>query len=315
MNELILTGKGYLSNEAVNAKYNYSAGEIDLLVKILAILKRAKTPEEKQFLRLSYLQLMPSDSDSKRNYEYLRKYCRSLLSKPIEVFYPESNCWYLSAIISEVTIKKNEGLINLRINPKMGAILLDTTKQYTGFEIHSLLSLKSKHAKRLYLMCCQFRNTGVKFVNIDELKKLFCVGDQYEKPFDFIRRVLVPATQEITALTELHCTYTTVKAGRKIDQLCIEIKLNAAAAELTGNSSQIEYMIKCGLSDWQIENVLDVLTVQEIHPILYAMKINFQNIKNKGGYLVKVFEDHGVTMHKKINRQIAIDYDNTSARK
>lgn len=314
MNELLLTGRGYISNEAVNAKYNYTAGEIDLLIKIVSLLRRGKFDPANVVLKFTYSQLAPAEH-SGRAYEYIRKHCRGLLSKPIEVYLSEKQSYYLSAVISEVTIpKKSDSVILMRVNPTMCDILTDTARQYTSFEIHSLLNLQTKHAKRLYLMCSQFKNTGVKYVNIEELKKLLGVGDAYDKASDFIRRVIIPATTEISKKTELLCTFSTVKEGRHIDQLCINISLSKPAAELEGNTSQIEYMVRCGLSNWQIENVLDTLTVQDIHPILYYMKLHYTTIKNKGAYLVKMFEDNGVVMHRKLNKQLLIDHDYTEPR-
>lgn len=312
MNELILTGRGYISNEAVNAKYNYTAGEIDLLVKIITVLRRAKNDADRFTLKFSYSQLAPAES-SGRGYEYIRKHCRGLLAKPLEIYLTEKNSYYMSAVISEVTIpKKHDSLITMRVNPTMCELLTDTARSYTSFEIYSLLCLQTKHAKRLYLMCSQFKNTGVKYINLDELKKLLGVSDAYDKNGDFIRRVVIPATAEISKKTELKTTFTTVKTGRSIDQICIKIELSEQAATLEGNKSQIEYMIRCGLSDWQIENVLDTLTVQEIHPILYYMKLHYNTIKNKGAYLVKMFEDNGVYMAKRINQQLSIQYENNN---
>lgn len=318
MHELISDGRGYMSNEIVNAQYDYTPAEIDLFVKIMAKLKRAKTPAEKELIRLSYLELLP-DSDSNRNYEYLRKCFRGLLTKPIEVFYRESNEYYLSNVLADVTIKKNNGLILVRINPKMATILTDTGKQYTGYEIASLLSLKSKFSKRLYLMACQFRSTGIKFINIPDLKKSLKIGmGHYEDTHDFIRRVIIPSVQEITAKTELECTFEKIKAGRNIDQLCITVKLTTQAAEVWGNDKQIAYMLnRCKLAAWQVEQVCEAMRPDEIHPILLNVQKNIAHIKNPGAYLAKVFEDHGVIMHKKINRQIPINYEqpnNTAAR-
>jgi len=318
MNELLIEGRGYISNELVNAQYDYSAGEIDLLIKILAKLRRAKTDAEKQHLRLSKMELLPTDTDSKRGYEYLRKHFRGLQSKPLEVFYKETGQYYISNVISEATINTNQSMISVSITPKMVAILCDTNKQYTGYEIKSLLSLKSKHAKRLYLMCCQFRNTGIKYLNIPELKKSLRCVDQYDKTHDFLRRVIIPATQEITAKTELECTYSAIRTGKSIDQLCIEIKLNNAAAEVWGNDKQIEYMMRCKLANWQIEQVCEYLTPEEIHPILYGMKLNAAKIQNPGAYLATVFSDHGVPMARRINKQLSLyeqqQQNNTSVR-
>ncbi len=304
MHEL-LKSKLFVSNEAINAAYDYTALEINVMMQVLAAAARESDPAKKLSLRLTYAQLMPEAEGSA--YNELRQAFKGLLKKPYEIYYKETNQYFISNLITAVTINKNTGLILVDLHPKMYTIITEIKRNYTSFETRAILGLKSKYAKRLYLLASQFKNTGVRYVNLDELKKQLALSDKYPKINDLKKRVLEPAINEINAVSDLTVSYEFSKLGRKFNEITLLIKLNNEAAALVGNDKQIKFMQQCGLSAWQIENVLQTLPPGELHPILYNFNLNKDKIKNKGAYLAKILNEAGVPMAQKISKQLTIE--------
>ena len=304
MHEL-MKSKLFVSNEAINAAYDYTALEINVMMYILAAAAKENDPAKKLTLRLSYAQLMPEGEGSA--YNELRQAFKGLLKKPYEIYYKETNQYFISNLITAVTINKNQGLILVDLHPKMYGIITEIKRNYTSFETRAVLGLKSKYAKRLYLLASQFKNTGVRYVNLEELKKQLTISDKYPKINDLKKRVLEPAIKEINAISDILLTYELSKTGRKFEDITLLIKLNSEAAALVGNDKQVKFMEQCGLSKWQIENVLQTLSPQELHPVLYQFNLHKDKIKNKGAYLAKVLNEAGVPMAQKISKQLTID--------
>lgn len=304
MHEL-LAGKAYLSNEAVNANYDYTALEIDIMVKLIFLVTKERNPVKRQTVRMTYAQLMPEGANGS-DYGELRKAFTGLLKKPIEIFYPETKQYFISNFLSAVTIQKHSGVILVELHPKMIALICDIRREFTGLEIESILKLKSKYAKRVYILLCQFKATGVRYLNLDELRKLLKLGDKYEKIADLKKRVLDVALYEINRYTEIVAEYEGNKQSRRITDIVFLMKLKPASSETAGNENQRRYMEQCGVAAWMINNAVHTLQPDELHRILYHVNINQDKIKNKGAYIAKMLNEAGVNTRQKLHFQTAL---------
>jgi plasmid replication initiation protein len=293
-----------VSNEAINASYDYTANEIDLFIKIIAHISRETDPAKRAHLQLTYQQLAVDQSASHSNYDVLRAAFRGLLSKPIEIYYRETQNYFISALINAVDIQTRSSIIRIDIHPKMINIICDMRSQYTTMQLASVLGLKGKYSKRLYLLCCQFIGTGVRYCSYIELRKIFKIEKKYDDVSDFKKRVLDPAIKEISAVTEIDVKYENMRNGRRLDQFVLTVKLNTEATKVAGLDRQRQFMQNCGLSEWQIDNVCAIMAPEEIHRVLYEFSKIKPTIKNTGGYLVTTFANLGVTMNRKIGNQV-----------
>lgn len=314
MHELIDT-KLRVSNESVNATYDYSASEINLFIKIVAAI--SKEPENKRTsLQMTYNQLTSNPLEAHSNYDEIRRAFRGLLSKPIEIYFNETGRYFISNLITAVDIQRRSSLIRVDVHPQMIAVICDVRARYTTLQMASVLGLSGKYSKRLYMLCCQFINTGVRYCSYSELRKIFKVGDKYDDVSDFKKRVLDPAIKEVSAVTEIEVKYNGQRNGRRLEQFILEVKLNEPAVKVQGLERQRQFMELCGLAPWQIENVVATMAPDELHRTLYEFNLIKQDVKNKGAYLARTFENLGVPMSKKISQQLnllnAIKYNETN---
>lgn len=305
MHELIKTDKGYVSNEAINASYDYTSAEIDLMVNIIQAIKPEKNNNTFSVIKLKIGQLIEHlNEDSRSAYDTIRRAIIGLQRKPYEIYYKDTKKYFVANFISSAEIDRYTGEVVITMHPKIRQIVSDITEQYTSFEIGSILRLKGKYSKRLYLLLNQFKHTGVRWIDLQDIRTNFKVGEKYRHYKEFKRRVLDPAIFEINEKTELTTNYSENKNFRKVEQFELSVKFKKDIVEVVGHTNQKAFMQKCGLSDWQITNILMTLQPPVINQILYNLQTNGAKIQNKGGYLNTVFIAHGVVMDRKLPRQI-----------
>ena len=305
MHDLINT-KVRVSNEAVNALYDYNASEINLFIKIVAAISRETETAKRQRLQLTYNQLTSNPLEAHSNYDAIRAAFRGLLSKPMEVYYNETQNYFIANIITSVQIQRRSSIITIDIHPQMVAIICDIRTRFTTLQMASVLGLKTKYSKRLYMLACQFLATGVRYCSYSELRRLFKIENKYDDVSDFKKRVLDPAIKEVSAVTELSISYQANRNGRRLDSFTLEVKLNEPAAKVYGLERQVQFMQNNGLSEWQIDNVISTMAPEELHRCLFEFSKIRMEVKNKGAYLARTFENLGVPMNKKISAQINI---------
>lgn len=290
MSEL-LTPNGYIANALVNASYEYSAGEIDLFIKILLHCRDKQGP-----VKLALNELTEDEHGSR--YDRLRDNLRSLQSKPLEFFNPETRTLWCGNLIAWCTIEKFTGLLTVHLAPLVQQMLGELKTNFTSFQVEALLKMKGKYSKRLYLLACQFKSTGVRFFEAEELRKQLGVKDAYPRLADFEKRVIVPALQEISSVTDIIVSYEKSKTGRTVTGQCLVVKLKNDVAQVTGDENQRRLLAKFGLAPWQINNVFQCLSYEEIARHLYQMQLRRETIKNPGAYLVTTLQRLGVPMDK-----------------
>lgn len=283
-----------ISNELINASYSYTSLEINIMIHLINEVQKTNNDN----IRLSYNQLMDDAAGS--DYTNLKHALSALLKKPLTHYSEDQKTWFASNIITSATIQKNTGLILLTVHPKIKIAMQNIRSNYTRIETNTLLNLKSKHGKKIYMLLCKFRSTGVYAVSLDQFKKLTDTENKYVQINDFKKRVIDPALNEINAVSEysVNCEY--IKQGRNVNELLFTFKLNKSAVEVYGNDKQIMFMKQCGLSNWQIENVLKQMKPDELHPVLYQFNLFKNKVNNKGAYLAKMLMDNGVDLSQKL---------------
>jgi plasmid replication initiation protein len=190
--------------------------------------------------------------------------------------------------------------------------LTQLKQQFTMFELSTVLALKSKYAKRLYMFASQFRATKMFTISMEELRKRLRLEDKYQTFADFNKRVIVPALNEINLLSELNMELTSKDRGTyAIEALRFHVAQKQTTEEVTGNEKQIRFMIAVGLSNWQVENVLMQRTPDELAPILrrmYLRKVDkhAKHIANPGAWAVKCLQNEGIDLNSPMPKQLRI---------
>ena len=284
------TQTGYLPNEILNASYNYSVHEIEVMLAVVNFYKG------ENFFTMSIDQLTLGFGKTNALNKELKNAIRGIIEKPLEYWNKEKSTMLISAVITSAEIDTNKRQVRFTINETLGSILLHAKEKYSRYNFEVMLKLNSRYSKRLYLHCNAWRKTGVWEIQLDKLRKMLGVIDKYEQFFDFNTKILQPAFAEINEKSEYVTTIDYLKNGKQYSSLLVSVTLKKEFVKQ--NEKHWTQLKRFGLDDWQIRNVTNTLSETEIEKHLNQVRMNQHSIKNVGGYLVNTFKAVGVPLDK-----------------
>jgi plasmid replication initiation protein len=96
--------------------------------------------------------------------------------------------------------------------------------EFTKYDLLGVCGLKSVHSVRLYELASQFKGTGWRHIELDDLRGMFGLGDAYQDWRDLKKRVIDRACKEVTAKSDLDVSYEIVKRGRSVHAIRLKIE-------------------------------------------------------------------------------------------
>lgn len=131
--------------------------------------------------------------------------------------------------LSSCSYHDKEGALSVRFTTEANDYLYMELKgqdggNFTVVELMKIASFKSYHSVRLYELLCQFRKTGWKSVEVQELKEMLQLEKNYKVFKDFNKWVLRPAIAEINKHHNLRLTMSVDKKGRTPHMLTFRFK-------------------------------------------------------------------------------------------
>jgi plasmid replication initiation protein len=122
--------------------------------------------------------------------------------------------------VQTIRYVEGAGKVDLRFNYDMIPYINQLTTEFTEFFMHSLehnaFKMNSTYGYRLYELLMQWKSTGRREIEIDWLRGLFDLTNNYKLMADFKKRVIEPAVDDINMHTPYWVQYTQQKTGRKI---------------------------------------------------------------------------------------------------
>lgn len=295
------------SNAIVGARYKYTAHEIDVMCHVLRALQTT-SGEINEYCQIvtPIKSIAEHFGNTGRAIEYLRKALKGIQSKPFEFY--DAGQYTITNLVSGSLIDTKRMTVTIRVDMFMLPHLVKLKKEFTAFELNNVLQMQSIFSKRIYMMIAQFRATGIFSISLDDLRKRLHLVDKYPEFKDFRRRVLDVAAREINEHTEFDVIVDAQKSGRATDHITFRFTCKNDVAEIIGDENQIKYMIKWGLSDWQIDNVIMSLKPRDIHDVMSSMQKRLNDktkkpVTNTGGYLKHLFETAGVNLSRELPKQ------------
>ena len=308
-NKILIQG-----NVLTTARYEMTALEKNIMYAVMAQIEDDDSPTK--YYQISTFDIADT-KDMRLKKEEFKKAITRLLTRDFTI--KAIDGLIQSTFIASAKYK-TEGVVEIEISTRLRPYLFALKKNFTLFGLDVAMSLKSKYAKRLYEMLCQFKSTGLMRVSLEELKARFQLVstngvEQYERWSSFEKKVLLIAQTEINEKAEFQFDYHLKKQGRKI--VVVEFIFRKPqpdvvqplpqvvppqpiappqilGVELTPEQKKYNRMIErlgeFGLTKTQIESVLKKQTEQVINKTLYNLTCDPDMVKNKAAYLLKVFE-------------------------
>lgn len=214
-------------NALTNARYEYTELQLDLLFFLLSKLRKSNNTGVYELV----IKELSEITGKRYDYTYLRKATEGMGSRMFEV---ETDAQVLQLwMFRYVKYLKGQGIIEIKLSEEMLPYLFDLKNNFTSFELLSALRLTSKHAKRIYTICSQWKDLGeTKKFDILELKRKLGLVDEkgkeeYTEITMFKKFVLDVAVRQINEHTDLRISYELEKRVRSYKNVVFKVELQA----------------------------------------------------------------------------------------
>ncbi len=211
------------SNDIIQkARFGLTAQEQKVLLFIISRIKPTdESFTERSFQIIEFCRICGIDSNSGKNYKDIKNLLKSLRDKSVWVN-TGNGTEVTMAWLSKVTINKNSGLINIKLDDDMKPYLLQLRKRFTQYDFIYTLAMRSQYSIRLYELLKSYEWTNSHEFDVEALKQLL-YAETYKNFKDFRRKVLEIAMREIALYSDLNAYYEVVKEGKKINKLIFYI--------------------------------------------------------------------------------------------
>ena len=290
-------------NSLTQARYDMTSAEKNVFYLLIAQIKNRGFNEK--VYRISVRELAAIKGHEIDHIQF-KATSKKLLTQVLSVPLQDGKFIEVSLLNSAEYVKRL-GAIELELSKEIKNFLFELKNNFTQFSLQIGLQLKSKYAKRVYEMLCQYKDTGIMRISVEELKKRLWLinprtgADKYPKYNLLKKKVLDVAQKELKERADIHFTYEVIKIDNKYAKFIFKIFNRTGTiitkdktVEDTASSSHTfrKLVEKYKLSSWQAQKIIKEVPEKEIHKTIYDIQIDVLNnkVSNVGGYTAKVFD-------------------------
>ena len=221
-------------NALTTARYEYTEIQLDIFYYLLSRLRK----NQSDTIHEISVQHMSEMTSKQYNYKKLRLSTQAMGNRSFEIETIDElgqkvfrQLW----MFKRVDYVLGTGRIRIEFTEPAIPYLFELNNNFTSFELQAALSLTSKHAKRIYTICSQWKDKGqTPSQTLLALKKTLGLVDEkgneeYTKISMFKVKVLDIAVRQINDLTNLAISYKLGKVGRSYTNIKFIIKTQAVA--------------------------------------------------------------------------------------
>ncbi len=213
-----------MSNTIVEARYEYTEVQLDILFYTIACLRKEQDkPVLNYELDIAELEnLRQKKIDTVR----LREVVENMGNKPLSIRTPDMTDpedFFSVWLFQGTKYLKGKKILKVRLSELIVPYLFDLSRAFTSLQLQSILLMTSKYAKRIYQVCSQWKNSSngeSKVFWIEEFRKMIGIEDgQFTRIADFQRTVLDVAIKQINQYSDLKVEYELIKRGRAFERI------------------------------------------------------------------------------------------------
>jgi len=245
------------SNSVSSAAYDWTLVEKKIFCVILNQIYQMETLARKEYREIfidSDLILTFDSSvllNAVNHITSAYKALKGLAGRIIEI--KTGSTWIALGFISYAEHNTDTRTIEIQISRKILPHILRLSREFTRYNLSTMLSFVSTYSQRFYELCQQYESKGFFYFSIDELRKMFGIKEnQYKVYSNFIEKVIEKSQNELfesyqNGTSELFFKWspdTYSRKGKKITTL----NFSVINLEKTGRSyPDCLYQIRCEL--------------------------------------------------------------------
>ena len=300
------------------AKYSFTADEKRILSNLIDILQpllsgKVLRGKVEQDLFMDYCVELPSSTflgeNDKTNHSRIKKALDLLEEK--KFYFEDEKEWRKVRLIESPRYLKR-GVVQFRLAKELVDVFLNFNKGYSKYQLETSLKLKSVYAMRLYELISN--QTQPLTYKISYLKEIWGATQKaYERNYNFIQRVIVPAQEELNEKANWSFIFTPIKEGKKFTKIMFtpvhiqknedinleqqELAKRIGITSLIGQEMKAYLMNTCGFTAQQIRkwhkqiNLFTNLYKQDSAYKIREIWGRARNADNPIGYVINAIKD------------------------
>lgn len=207
-------------NAITQARYDYSACQLDIFFYLLSCLQRNDAPDKEYTI---YVKDIEKLTGRQWNYQQLREATADMGSRVFEV--EDDQTYQQMWMFQKVEYIKGKGCLEIQLAAPIRLYLFNLKDNFTSYQLHSALKLSSKYAKRIYQLVSQWKDKETtRTYSLDEFKQMLYLKDpkgkapeQFQNISQLKVRVLDIAVRQVSEHTDLKIDYLLIKKSRAYD--------------------------------------------------------------------------------------------------
>lgn len=302
-----LKEKEIRQHNAISAgRYDFTACQLDILFMLIASLK---VGELEYKITVKDIELITGRS---WNYGQLRIATEELGSRMFGIDIRQedkTNKFRQMWLFQRVDYLEGQGAFEVMISEPAIPYFFDLKNNYTSLTLKSLLGCKSKYAKRLYTLACQWRSVGRQTFEIVKLKQMLGIldkkgKDKYPQIGQFKEKVLDLAKKQINENTDIKFDYKLHKKGRsfKVVEIYIDLSANMQIEinfdKPIAEQRDIKNIMSYGLTESQATQIAEKVKIKDFKIMIEELnkKVRDNELKpsNAPAYIVGVYKKKGI---------------------
>lgn len=291
-------------NAITSGRYDFTSAQLDIMFMLLSML------EDDQMTYCIYAKDIELLTGRIWNYEQLKQSTEEIGSRMFEIETERSykQIW----LFQSVEYLTGQGAFEIMISEPAKPLFFELKNNFTHFQLKSVLNCKSKFAKRLYMIACQWKSVGrfPKPIKIIELKKMLGLIDkkrteQYKRVSQFQKQVLDIAKKQINENTDLSFDYELIKRGRSFEYIQIYVNISKFNPEQLSidfkkpivEQKDIRKIMAYGFTEKQATEIAENIKISEFEAIVFDLNKSAREgkikVTNAIAYLTGVFKKKG----------------------
>lgn len=156
-------------------------------------------------------------TEGSKDYKKVYDACKALMRRKFEFYEPKTKTYYADTVIHNVKHVVGTGKVSFMVSRLLYDVMFNFSLGYKAYDLEKALSLPTPYAVRMYVLLNN-QTTPLTW-DVEKLKEMFGVADQYKQTRDFIKRVIEPARLALVHSSTNNFTYSRVIQGRKVTAL------------------------------------------------------------------------------------------------
>ena len=208
------------SYDLITSRYKLSIIEQKLVLSIISLIR----PSDSDFMNYQIPTNQFGFLTDNRNGSRLKKHCKDLMSKPLEIETP--NGWKIFNWFSHIEYDNKNSMIECSVSPKLKPYLLELKNNFKSYDLKYILNMQSEYSVRIYEMLKKCEKLGYLIINVEKLQDILQVPKSFMRYDNFKRKVIQVTCIEIAKNTDIWFEFEEIKYGKKVVELKFIIKKN-----------------------------------------------------------------------------------------